>query len=170
MKNTRVICTAVLAVVFNTGIVCGAKDFYSAWTIPSGDVFYNTYTWHNAIVDMTGGTVQSLDTINFSVVNLNAGGATETVSVWNDSELNMTGDTSWSTDSATVNLYGGDITDWLYAANTSVVNIYGYGFNYDSDAGGWNGEQLTGFWLDEYSNLRETIDEKDWADFKIEVE
>ena len=109
-------------------------------------------TWNNAIVDMTGGTVQSLDTLNFSVVNLDAGNIVEGVSVWNDSELNMTGGiVGWSVDvadDATVNLYGGEITDWLYATDYSVVNIFGYGFDYDPDAGGWNGGQLTGFWLD----------------------
>jgi len=34
----------------------------------------------------------------------------------------------------------------LYATDASVVNIYGYAFNYDPLGGSRNGGQLTGFW------------------------
>ena len=62
----------------------------------------------------------------------------------------MTGGTvGWNldaSDSSTVNLYGGVITDWLYATDDSVVNIFGYDFAYNPAAGSWNGGQLTGRW------------------------
>jgi hypothetical protein len=51
-------------------------------------------------------------------------------------------------DSSTVNIHGGQIADWLYATDSSVVNIYGYDFEYSPDTGSRNGGQLTGYWSD----------------------
>lgn len=147
-----VINVAVLAVVMGAGIACATVDFYNDGTIQTGDLLGNVYVWNDAVVDMTGGQIQSLDIMNFGTVNFGTGGVLEGVSAWNDSTLNMAGGAiSWNldaSDSSTINLTGGEVTDWLYATDDSIVNIFGYGFDFVPDAGDWNGGQLTGFWED----------------------
>ena len=61
-------------------------------------------------------------------------------------------------DSSTIDISGGMITDWLYATDRSVVNIYGYGFDYDPYGGRWNGGELTGFWMDDSPFTIELLD------------
>ena len=132
----------VLLLVLNYTVSQGTIiNFYDDGTIQDGNSLGNVYTWNYAVVDMTGGSIQSLDTLNFSTVNLYAGNITESAYIWNESTLNMYGcNIGWSlevSDSGTVNLHGGLIADYLYATDSSIVNIHGYGFNYDSDAGGF---------------------------------
>ncbi len=139
--------------VLLTGVrVDATTNFYNDGTIDTGDSYDNVYTWNEAIVNMTGGDIKSLDTLNDSTVNIYAGNITEGVSTWNNSILNIFGgNIEWflqAYDSSTVNLYGGQITNWLYATGSSVVRINGYGFNYDETAGSKNGGRLTGFWAD----------------------
>lgn len=126
-------------------------NFYSSGIIQDEDSLGNVYTWNNAVVDMTGGIIQSLDALNYSTFNLEAGVISEGAYIWNESTLNMyDGNIGWSleiSDSGTANLYGGFINYYLYATGVSIVNIHGYGFNYDPDSGEWNGGQLSGFWL-----------------------
>jgi len=131
-----------------------ALSIYSGTlSVQENDSYSNTLVYNSATVDMTGGDILSLDLLNSSTADISGGSITQGLYVWNNSTVNMTdGTIGWNldaSDSSTINLYGGEITDWLYATDDSVVNIYGYGFNYDSDAGGWNGGQLTGFWLDD---------------------
>ena len=154
MRKIKMVYLLVfLAVVLAGGTAQARMDFYINDTIQDGNFLDNVYTWNNAVVDMTGGQIDSLDTFNFSVVNLDGGNVIEGVYVWNESTLNMSGGSiGWSlevTDSGTASLYGGLITDYLYATDSSVIDIYGYGFDYDPNAGNWNGGQLTGFWLDD---------------------
>ena len=153
---------AVLIVVIISNSAQGVINFYSDATIHNGDSFDNVYVWNNAVVDINGGQIDSLDMFNFSEVNLDAGDIAEGIYVWNESTLNMYGGNIGlsleAADSGIVNLHGGQINDYLYATDSSVVNIYGYNFNYDPDAGGRNGGQLTGFWLDDTSFTIDILD------------
>ncbi|MHC4083973.1 MAG: PEP-CTERM sorting domain-containing protein [Planctomycetota bacterium] len=152
MKTIKMFFMSIACtILLSASTIYGRTDFYSNGTIQNGDSFDNVYTWNNVTVDMIGGQIDSLDTFNFSVINLEGGNIVEGVYVWNDSTLNMYGGSiGWSlevSDSGTINLLGGLITDYLYATDSSVVNIYGYGFEYNPDAGIRNGGQLTGYWL-----------------------
>lgn len=126
------------------------NQYNGIMSVQNGDSYDSTYIWNDAALDMTGGTLQSLDMLNSSTADISDGIITQGAYAWNNSTIDITGGTiGWNldvSDSSTVNLYGGIITDWLYATDSSVVNIFGYGFSYDPDAGGWNGGQLTGFW------------------------
>jgi hypothetical protein len=51
--------------------------------------------------------------------------------------------------SSTTDIFGGEILGYLCAEDFSIVNIYGYGFQYDPYGGSQNGGQLAGFWLDD---------------------
>jgi len=149
----RILTLLLFSVLFLISVAQARIDFYSDGVIQDGVSYDNVFVWNDAVVDMTGGVIQSLDTFNISVVNLEAGTIAEGASIWNDSTLHVfDGGIEWFlqvADSGVVNLHGGQINDWLYATDSSVVNIYGYGFNYDPDAGGSNGGQLTGFWMDD---------------------
>jgi hypothetical protein len=125
-------------------------NFYNDGTIDAGTPYTSIYTWNNANVSMTGGTILSLDEYNSSKVNMQAGVVSQGTSLWNQSQLSLTGGRVGLFlevhDSAVANLHGGVLDGWLYAADTSVVHVYGYGFDYDPLAGIRNGGLLTGFW------------------------
>lgn len=151
MKRIIILITYILTVSISQ---TQATNIYSGtFTVEENDSYNNTLVYNSATVDMTGGDILSLDLLNSSTADISDGSITQGLLAWNDSTVNITGGTvGWgidASDSSTVNLYGGVISDWLYATDDSVVNIYGYGFSYDSEAGGWNGGQLSGYWLDD---------------------
>ena len=151
MKRLFILITYILTVSISQ---TQALNIYSGTlTVQENDSYGSTLVYNSAAVDMTGGDILSLDMLNSSTADISGGSITQGLYAWNNSTVNMTdGTIGWNldaSDSSTVNLYGGEITDWLYATDDTVVNIYGYGFSYDPDAGGWNGGQLTGFWLDD---------------------
>ena len=125
-------------------------NFYSDGVIDAGTPNSSVYTWNIANINMTGGTILSLDEFNSSRVNIQAGLISQGTSLWNQSQLSLTsgqiGLFLEVHDSAVADLRGGILEGWLYAADDSVVNIYGDGFNYDPLAGTKNGGLLTGFW------------------------
>ncbi|MDH4241933.1 MAG: PEP-CTERM sorting domain-containing protein [Phycisphaerae bacterium] len=101
--------------------------------------------------NISGGFVYGLHAKNNSIVNFSDGASGVSIGAGDFGKLNMydgTTDLMGVIDSGTINLYGGLITESLGAWNDSVVNIYGYDFNYDPMGGSLDGGQLTGFWLD----------------------
>jgi hypothetical protein len=154
MEKRNIFVLTMCALIVLPAVSQGDTDWFSGTlNVQLGDNYDHTYIWNDAELDMSGGTLQSLDMLNSSTALLSGGNITEGVSVWNDSTMDITGgEIGWyldASDLSTVNLHGGEITDWLYATDSSMVNIYGYGFNYDGDAGDWNGGLLTGFWFDD---------------------
>ena len=135
----------------------------------TGGFVHNLRPYDSSIINMTGGEIQTLETFNTSTANI-SGGSIYGVSAWDYTTVNLsvTGNVTalharvsgtinmmggsaeylGAIDSGTINIYGGLITESLGAWNDAVVNIYGYGFNYDPTAGTRDGGQLTGFWLD----------------------
>lgn len=142
-----------LFILLFSAMALGATNQYSGiLSVGDSDSHDSIFIWNEAELDMDGGTVQSLDMFNFSTADISGGSITQGVYVWDDITIDISdGDIGWNldaSDDSTVNLHGGTIDDWLYATDNSVVNIYGYDFDYDPDAGGWNGGQLTGLWMD----------------------
>jgi len=157
-----VLITLTLVLLIHADVLMARTNFYSSGVIDSGFAYDSVYTWNNAVVDMNGAEIQSLDTFNYSVVNINSGKVNEGLSAWNYSTVNIFNDEiSWfleAHDSSEINIYGGSISDWLYAADSSVVNIYGYGFIYDPLTGSKNGGQLRGYWLSGQSFTIDLLD------------
>jgi hypothetical protein len=130
--------------------VGAAVNFYNDGTINASTPNISVYTWNNANVSMTGGTIISLDEFNSSQVSIQAGLVSQGTSLWNQSQLSLTGGQISLFlevhDSAVADLRGGVLDGWLYAADTSVIHVYGYGFDYNPLAGTRNGGLLTGLW------------------------
>ena len=152
-KKTTYLFVFLVLTIFTITAQADISQYTGTLSVQSGDSHAHTYIWNDAELDMTGGTLQSLDMFNSSTADISGGNITQGAYAWDNSTVDISdGFIGWNldaSDSSTVNLYGGVITDWLYATDSSVVNIYGYGFSYDSDTGGWNGGQLTGYWLDD---------------------
>jgi hypothetical protein len=127
-----------------------AVNYYNDGTISTSTANTSVYTWNSADVNMTGGTIVSLDEFNSSQINMQAGLVSQGTSLWNQSQLSMTGGKLSQFlevhDSAVADLHGGRLDGWLYAADTSVIYVYGYGFDYNPLAGTKNGGLLTGSW------------------------
>ena len=152
-KKTTYLFVFLVLTIFTITAQADISQYTGTLSVQSGDSYAHTYIWNDAELDMTGGSLQSLDMLNSSTADISGGNITEGVYAWDNSTVDISdGFIGWNLDASdlsVVNLYGGVITDWLYATDSSVVNIFGYGFNYDSEAGDWNGGQLTGFWLDD---------------------
>jgi hypothetical protein len=125
-------------------------NFYNNGTINTGTPATSVYTWNTANVTMTGGTIISLDAFNSSSVAIQGGLVSAGTSLWNQSQMSLTGGQLnlflEVHDSAIVDLRKGGLDGWVYAADASVINVYGYGFDYDPQAGSRNGGLLTGRW------------------------
>jgi hypothetical protein len=127
-------------------------------------------TYDASTLNITGGFVSTLDALEYSSANISggyvygshargystvnffetAGGLS--LSARDFATVNMTGGTSEyvrAGESGTLNLYAGLVTDSLDGWGSAIINIYGYGFNYDPSGGNRDGGQLTGFWLDD---------------------
>jgi len=152
MKKKTTYLHVLSLLIFSISAQADISQYTGTLAVEEGDSYALVSVWNDAELDMTGGDIQSLDMLNSSTAEISNGIVTQGLYAWNNSTIDITGGTiGWNldvSDSSVVNLYGGVITDWLYATDDSVINIYGYGFSYDSDAGDWNGGQLTGFWLD----------------------
>jgi hypothetical protein len=128
-------------------------------------------TYDASTLNVTGGHVSTLDAHEFSTANISGGyvhgasasdsarvilsGTASVVSLsarGSFGTVNMTGGTTEylrAGESGTINLHGGIVSQYLNAWDFATVYIYGYGFDYDSNGGNWNGGQLTGFYLDD---------------------
>jgi len=128
--------------------------------------------YDTSMINVIGGSINTLDALEFSVANI-SGGYVGVASAWDHAVVNFFDDASAGTigardfgtlnmiggtadnvgagDSGTLDLYGGIINRHLGASREAVINVYGYGFNYDPTAGNFDGGQLTGFWLDDTS-------------------
>ncbi|MHC4154688.1 MAG: hypothetical protein ACYST6_07175 [Planctomycetota bacterium] len=128
-------------------------DFYSDATIDNGDVYEIVSVYDTppdfTTVDMIGGSVITLRTYDMSLANVYGGEIAGSIEARNSSTINIDGayvnlDYLSVSDSGTLNLLGGDflLGNSPYFSDSSTVNIYGYGFNYDAF-------ELTGFLLDD---------------------
>ena len=133
------------------------------------------YTYDGSTLNVMGGTAD-VGALDYSTINI-TGGNIGAAYAWDNGTVNFYGSSSTkglgasysgriNMFSGTVesigvggmsitNLYGGQITDCLGAGQSSVVNVHGYGFDYNPSGGSYDGGQITGFWLD---NVPFTID------------
>ena len=152
MKTKIITILAAVMLLLSSQVQAIDIDFYSDATIEDGDVYdivsvYDTppnYT----IVDMYGGSVITLRTYHLSIANIHGGEIAGSIETRNSSTMNIhdgsiTLDYLSVSDSGTLNVHGGDLNvgNAPYFSESSTVNIYGYGFDYD----GW---ALTGFLQD----------------------
>jgi len=106
----------------------------------------------SSIANISGGYVHGAHALEQAVVNFFNNASAVTIGAGDYGTLSMIGGTAdnvGASYSGTLNLYGGIINRHLGASREAVVNIYGYGFNYDPLGGAYDGGQLTGFWLDD---------------------
>jgi hypothetical protein len=116
--------------------------FYSDAVIEDGDDYrivrvFDTLPEHTT-VDMYGGSVASLRTYDSSIVNIYGGSVLAEIRIASSSTVNLLAgtinlDALFVIDSSTLNVYGGDLLvgNSPGFSDSSTVNIYGYGFNYD---------------------------------------
>jgi len=94
-------------------------DFYSDGVIQDGNNFYNVTLHSSAIVNMTGGIIESIiKTYDNSVINISGG-------ILQHGEIDLY-------DSSILNLSGGTFevdnwVTWIYPMDQSIVNVYGSG-------------------------------------------
>jgi hypothetical protein len=125
----------------------------------AGGKIYTIYTRDYSSANIFGGNVSSVMTWDYATTNLYDGGTVFSLGARGQSGVvNMTGGTTEylrAGESGIINLYGGVVTNFLDAWDFAIVNIYGYGFDYDPYTGKWIGGQLRGFWFD---NIAFSID------------
>ena len=148
-------------------------------TITDGSIHWLTGN-NQSRLTLTGGTVTNLmmndtsiavieDVYSFgefwthgnSSLALN-GGEVHWISTFYNSSVVLSGgqlEGLFSQDQSHVEIRGGSITARLVAYESSVIDIFGYEFSYDSAGGQWDGGQLTGFWEDGTSF---SIDMQNW--------
>jgi len=126
-------------------------------------------TYNASMVNVTGGSINTLDALDSSVANI-SGGFVYGLDAWDHATvnffdsanlfaprvrgfgtINMTEgvvDHLGAIDSATVNLWGGVISDRLIASDSSIINIFGYSLVKTSSGGQYGYGQVYGFWFD----------------------
>jgi hypothetical protein len=112
-----------------------------------GDITDQLTAWNTSTVNLWGGFVQGLVSVDSSSLNLLGNIEINGMEVHGSSVLNMNDGTVGVMEIDTLGgayLRNGVISDYLLANST--INIYGYGFAYDAGAGAHGGGQLTGFW------------------------
>jgi hypothetical protein len=58
-------------------------------------------------------------------------------------------DTLWANEACIVNIYGGNLEDYLAATDNSIINLYAYDVEITQSGGWWDDGQVTGKY---YSN------------------
>ena len=106
------------------------------------------HAYDRSITNISGGSVSYAQSNGHSTINI-AGGMVRQPRAWHDGTVNVSGGTCWNIEvqGGALNLSGGQVTGMgIYASKPdSMLNIYGYGFEYIPFARGNDG-QLTGFW------------------------
>lgn len=100
--------------------------FNSGYNIYDDSYGYNFEVWvgNDAILDVLGGEIGKLETINFATANLYV------------SDI----DWLWSGDISVVNIYGDNI-NWLACYDDSLINLYAYDVTYHATGGGAYGNK-----------------------------
>ena len=127
------------------------KDFTISGEINVGDNWDIVSVYNDpTIVDMFGGSVITLRTYDASTTNIYGGEILGLIETNNLSTVNIYGgnidlEVLMVYDESILNVYGGglDVGNAPYFSDSSAVNIYGYGFDYDGI------RVLTGFLQDD---------------------
>jgi len=152
--KTKVFAILIVLMFFGVNLAQAVDvDFYSDAIIRPGED-YDTVSVYDTppvptVVHMFGGSIKSVHSYDSSTFNIHEGDLCRGIFARDSSTVNILGgaislDGLSVGDSATLNIFGGDFSSGNspYFSESSTVNIYGYGFEYD---GSWT---LTGFLSD----------------------
>jgi hypothetical protein len=149
----------------------GVEAYGSSSVRVSSGGMLRLFAYESSRVDISGGyIVNSMLVRNSAIVNMSGGEIGDMLYAEDSPEINMRDGKIWEVllsgeSSAVMNMSGGQmgrllvsgttrtdissgVVDMLYAEAASTVNMYGSDFEYDPDAGAWQGGQLTGLWGD----------------------
>jgi hypothetical protein len=129
------------------GVTSNATIIMTGGTVTSNLTLYDTCK-----INMSGGSIGLLGQGYQSSCNIEISGTSNINNFYisNSTNATVSNGTFNNLDVSTsgnVDLSGGSITDYLIVYTK--INIHGYGFNYNSESGAYDGGQLTGFWLDD---------------------
>ena len=139
MKTKILLIIAVVVLLVVDKVQAVDVDLYSDGVIEDGDVYnvvriYDTPPDHTT-VDMFGGSIQAFDTFDSSTVNVYGGEILWSVISRDSSAVNIYGgiinfESLFVINSSTLNIYGGHLLvgNSPGFSESSMVNIYGYGF------------------------------------------
>ena len=119
--KTKVFLIIVLTILIGACPAQADLVFSSGYNTYDDSYGYNFEVWveNDAILDVLGGEIGKLETINFATANLYI------------SDI----DWLWTGDNSAVNIYGDNI-NWLAAYDDSLVNLYAYDVTYHPTGGG----------------------------------
>jgi len=170
MRKIKILLVSAVIFCVATNLLAVPVDitFTSDAVIQDGDDYQNVWVYDTppdiTTVDMTGGVVGVLQNYNQSITNMSGGAVAHLLSD-EQSTINISGGvvgealifSSGGTFNITggvcgkvavsygeLNISGGQIT-YFIDCGKGVVNVYGYGFEYDSPE---HSPNLTGFWAD----------------------
>jgi len=134
------------------GFVDYMQTFDESTMNVNGGELWTLDGWESSIANIYGGNVYSISVWDYAEANLYEGIYFTTIIARGQAgTVNMNGGNVkriGSIESGLINLKGGSVLEYLGASDSAIVNIYGYDFSYNPNAGNWDGGQLTGFWLD----------------------
>ena len=153
MKTKIITILAAVMLLIVSQVQAIDVDFYHDATIEDGDVYTNVFVYDTppdtTTLDMYGASVAGFGTYNSSIVNIYGGEVWWGLATYNLSTVNIYGGSVKCEglivdNTSTLNIYGGNFSSGNAPvfSESSTVNIYGYGFDYD----GWT---LTGFLQDD---------------------
>ncbi|MBN1846852.1 MAG: hypothetical protein JW810_14295 [Sedimentisphaerales bacterium] len=105
--------------------------------------------YDTSFMSFSGGTHSAVIIFNHAVVEVSGDAEFEGIGVEAFGKLNVEGGTLQNLvthDSSIVNIYKGKITELISAADSSVINIYGYDLGITSTGGSYGHGQVFGFW------------------------
>lgn len=118
--------TKIITILAATLLACISPSqadlvFSSGYNTYDDSYGYNFEVWveNDAILDVLGGEIGKLETINFATANLYV------------SDI----DWLWTGDSSVVNIYGDNI-NWVAGYDDSLINLYAYDVTYHPTGGG----------------------------------
>jgi hypothetical protein len=152
-KMRSKIVFTMLGVLLCTGGLAQATniDFNSVnpiGTVQTGDDYEQITLHDSALVNMTGGSVESVWSYDFSTFQMQGGNVPFVISVHNASNITISGGSVADLelfDSGVVSISGGNITGHLGTWDTATVHIYAKSFNVSSNPNGW---LIAGNWDD----------------------
>lgn len=135
MRMRMTVIEVLVILLFGVGAAEGTIiDFYEDGSIESGDVYGVVRTHNDAVVDMTGGLIETyLHLYDTSIFNACGGALSDSADIV-------------LFDSTTIHLHGlqtstlGNMIS-VDSTESATINVYGYGFYYV-------GDMLNGYWVD----------------------
>ena len=138
--KTKIITLVAAIILVGTCLAKADLVFSSGHNTYDDSYGYNFEVWveNDAILDVLGGEIGKLETINFATANLYS------------SDI----DWLWTRDSSVVNIYGDNI-NWLAAYDDSSINLYAYDVTYHPTGGGdyGNNEWIEGIYYSDASSF-----------------